>query len=93
MPVLLHDPRVGVIAGLGDQQQIVAAETRGLFPKIAVLVESHRSDRMAIAHAGMVLPDADFDQPVSGAIRLMRLIAFSLYGLKSGKVADGRFGI
>ena len=39
-PLLLEDPGMAQVGDLGHQGQVVAAETRGVLPLVAVLVET-----------------------------------------------------
>lgn len=64
----VKDPRVGLVEDLADKRQVIAAETLGVFPLIAVLVEPAHGDIVARTVLGFVVPDRGTDSSHSNFV-------------------------
>ena len=58
---LLHDPCVGLIQRLCQQQQVIAAEVLGFAPEVTISIQASHGDVVAVAGFGLVEPDVGFD--------------------------------
>ena len=58
---MFEDPGVGLVGNLGENEQVVATETRTVLPVVTVLVDPAERHVVADAVLGIILSDRSFD--------------------------------
>lgn len=68
---LLEDPAVCQVAYFDDQRKVISSEAGRFNPRIAVLVQTHNGDAMAIATPRLILPNACLNQAKTNRVNGM----------------------